>query len=299
MDAKQEVSIWIRDKIESSISKINRCLFPEPRLNGTQDGFELWLLFESVPANGYLPAFQQKHEIKFAASTTCTCRCPYFLSTKLPCNAICALLGKKGYVTMTQLSQFLHDMWLVKNHPLYDVAIKPADQLATHSTALTTQPPSETAQRDHIRRLNADAMRSIEIPSDATGRRHYFSLLWDQILPGTILSAQSSRALAEFMVRHRADLGQAHALIVPPARAISSIQERSGMGPAYEVANLANKAPYDRSAISRIAKARARDPACYTVYKSGIPGQLVMCLCGAQHINDKVVGRPFQGHGLI
>ena len=125
------VSDWIRLKVEDSVSKIIRCLNPEPRFIGTcggDQGHEMWLLFEQVPHKLYLPAFQQRHELKFSLGdvASCECKCPYFMSTRLPCCAMCALLARKGFVTTDQMCPFLHSMWLVKNHPLYVLATKPA-----------------------------------------------------------------------------------------------------------------------------------------------------------------------------
>jgi hypothetical protein len=293
VDAKHEVSDWIGAKIDASVKRINRCLCPVPRLNGTENGYELWLLFESVPLRDYLPAFVQKHEVRFKELSVCECRCPYFVSTKLPCSAVCAVLAQKGYATIPQLSQFLHGMWLVRNHPLFEHATKPQEQAS--QIIEPPLPPIQSVADDagNICRMNADAMRALEVPTDPPGRRQYLSSLWEQIITGTIASAPASRSLAAFLLQHRATLSRSQVLMVPPARAITSAQDRSGKGPAADVANKAAKPAYNRSAKKRVADARSKDPACYSVCRTGIPGQMVKCLCGVEHVNDKRVSHLF------
>jgi hypothetical protein len=292
----QEVSDWIRDKLNSAITKSTRCLNPMPRLESTEGGYENYVLYESVPVKGFLPAFLQKHRVRFKESSVCTCSCPHFISTRLPCGAVCVVLGQKGYVSIAQVSQFLFGMWLVKKHPLFDYAtkIQPQEQAAHVGAPAAAPLPSNLvsapAATDQIRRMNSDALRSFVVPSTVASRREYLSTLWGQILPDTILSVPSSKAMAEFLLQHRASLGNSQVLMGPPPVAISSGQERSGRGPAAEVTNLADKTAYCRSARKRVASARARDPSCFAVYKTGVPGQLVKCFCGVEHTNDKQVG---------
>ena len=283
VDAKHEISDWIYAKVDASVRLINRCLFPEPRLQGTfegDDGYELWLLFESVPVQGYLPAFQQRHDVKMAAAA-CSCNCPYFLSTRLPCPAICAVLARKGHVGIRSLCPFLNPMWLVKSHPIYKLAMSPAEPPAILSPAFTA-----SANTSHIHRMNADAMRSFDIPTDLSARRYYLSTLWGSILPATVASAQLSRLVAEFLVQHRSSLGNAQSILVPPPPNISVLQELSRSGPACEVPNLANT-QYRPADKRRKATARARDPSCYSVHKTAVLDAVVKCLCGVEHKNNK------------
>jgi hypothetical protein len=291
--AKQQVSEWIRAKLQTSIHRIIRCLNPEPRLNGTIDGeqgYELWLLFEQVPAKDYLPAFQQKHAIKFKIGNPapCTCECPYFTSTRLPCSGLSALFAKKGMMSIEQMCPYLFPMWLVKNHPLYSLAMQSDAQATSLAPAvvpsLNAQPPSAPAPSSIVRQ-NADALRQLTIPTDVQGRRQYISTLWEQVLPGTVASAPLSRELAECLVQHRAKLGGATSLFTPPTLAITHLQQNSGKGPQHSVANLANTT-YRRTAKNRVSTARALDPSCYSVHKLAAPNQPVRCLCGEEHMNN-------------
>jgi hypothetical protein len=284
--AKHVVSDWIREKIESSIRKIARCLSPEPRLQGTfegDNGHELWLLYESVPVKGYLPAFQQKHTLKFSESGLCTCMCPYFTSTRLPCNAMVTLLARKGIVSIEHICKYLNPMWLVKNHPLFHLANIPAVRPSSSVTIATVQPFAEVSQR-----LNTESLRSLTIPTDINGRRAWLTSLWDQVLPASIACANEARTLAEILIRRRSALGNAHVLLVPPPLGITQSQVTSGAGPASAVLNLANGA-YNRTQRGRITAARVRDPSCYSVWKTAAQGQPVKCLCGVEHVNDKKV----------
>jgi hypothetical protein len=307
LTAKHVVSDWIRLKLECSIRKISRCLSPEPRLHGTFDGdggHELWLLFESVPVKGYLPAFQQKHEIKFSESGLCTCTCPFYTSTRIPCNAIATLLARKGIVSIQDISKFLNPMWLVKNHPIFPLANIPAVPAST-TLSLSSIPAvtASTLSRGPVhvelaQRFNSDALRSLIVPTDVSGRRAWLTSLWEQVLPGSIACAQEARTMAEFLMRRRSALGNSLVLLVPPPLAVTNAQVQSGSGPMASVANLAN-ASYDRRVRGRITIARSRDPSCYSVWKSAGLGQQVTCLCGVQHTNEKKVTPLYFIHFII
>ncbi len=309
-----QVSDWIRLKLAKSVSQINRCLHPDPRFVGTfggdQDHHEMWLLFEQVPQKLYLPAFQQRHELKFALGDvpSCGCSCPYFTSTRLPCSAMCALLARKGIVDTAQMCPFLHPMWLVKNHPLYPIATRPeltADPmlpLEVSETSLridgaaATVPSSQiivsdstSTGADAIVRHNADALRNLSIPTDTNGRRAFLNTLFQQVLPGAAASAVATRDIVECFLAQRAKLGNSLSLLAAPRMAISHRQELAGLGSRTEVPNLAVSKHYNPATRHRITTARAKDPSCYVVNRTAGIDQPVQCMCGQIYINNKKV----------
>jgi hypothetical protein len=296
------------------VSKINRCLHPDPRFNGTvggDQGHELWLLFEQVPQKLYLPAFQQRHELRYKLGDVapCECSCPYFTSTKLPCCAMCALFARKGIVTVAQMCPFLHSMWLVKNHPLFEIATKPAaamespqlfvvsqtsdPQLAASAAIESAVVVSQQFQNASIQRQNADALRNLMIPTDNPGRRNFLSTLFQQVLPGAAASAVVTREIVECLLRQRAALANSQSLLAAPASAISRRAELSRQGPICEIQNLAAFQPrsraYNPSCKGRVATARRKDPSCYGVHKQAGLGLPVTCLCGVEYNNEKRV----------
>jgi hypothetical protein len=275
----------------------------------------MWLLFEQVPQKLYLPAFQQKHELTFSLGnvSACECKCPYFTSTRLPCCAMCALLARKGFTSTAQMIPFLKSMWLVKNHPLYAIATRPAAAestvpLQTSEQAseiltrgiipavdedVTTSQLVPSATSPHtiasIQRHNADALRNLIIPTDTNGRRTFLNTLFQQILPGAAASAVVTRELVECFIVQRAKLGNSQSLIAAPDAAISRRQELSGLGSITEVPNLAASKSYNPAKRHRIYTARKADPSCYGVHKKAGADQPVECLCGVIYINNHKV----------
>jgi hypothetical protein len=304
-------------KLADSATKIMRCLHPEPRFNGTiggDQGYEMWLLFEQVPQKLYLPAFQQKHELTFSLGnvSACECKCPYFTSTRLPCCAMCALLARKGFTTTDQMIPFLKSMWLVKNHPLYGIATRPAaaestvplqasEQAEQASDILTRRSivdedvtttqgvPSANLHTIAIQRHNADALRNLTIPTDTNGRRTFLNTLFQQILPGAAASAVVTREVIECFIVQRAKLGNSQSLIAAPNVAISRRQELAGLGPVAEVPNLAAPKVYNPAKRHRVNTARKADPSCYNLHKKAGLNQPVECMCGETYINNHKV----------
>lgn len=264
---------------------------PQPRLNGTEggdQGHEIWLVYESVPVQGYLPAYQQRHSIRFKLGdpAPCTCCCPHFTSTRLPCSAICTVLAMKNIQTVPDIVKYIDGMWLVENHPCFP--------LATHSSvdqaAITSTSVHSAFQHDVnavISRTNREALQQMELPTDLSGRHQVLTQAFNQILPNTAASAVLSRDLFMVLTQHRCRMTQSQSVILPPPCQISQTQATSGSGPAHAIVNLASVRPYKRSAKQRVSTAKLKDPACYTVHKTGAPGAVVRCLCGQSHVNDK------------
>ncbi len=284
--AKKFVSDWVAEKLQSSIGHVARCLNPAPRLNATNDIEEQWLLFETVPCQGYLPSFQQKHEINIPSPTsrsqTCTCKCPYYTSTRLPCAAICAVLAQRSIHSVEQLAPHLDSMWLVVNHPIYHYATSP-QVLQLHAMPAVSTTSHHGAVVDS-ETWNAAALRATSLPSDAGGRSLVLSSLWLQVFASSAQSVQHSRNLYDLLVRHRASLSHSTILVVAPASSLTVGQLNSQLGPADAVANL-----YNRSAKKRVLTSRGKDPSCYSVHKQAAPLAEVKCLCGISHINDHKV----------
>lgn len=281
---KKSVSDWVAEKLRSSIGHVARCLNPLPRLHATCVDGEQWLLFESFPVQGYLPSFQQKHEVHIpspsSSSQTCTCKCPYYMSTRLPCAAICAVLAQRSIHSVEQMVPHLDSMWLVRNHPIYSYATSPqVPQLHAMQAGSSGHGGGVDAAS-----WNASALRATSLPSDAAGRSLVLSSLWEQVFAPSAQSGQHCRNLYDLLVRHRATLSHATVLVVPPSTTLTVGQLNSQMGPAAAVVNL-----YDRTARRRVSRARSTDPSCYTVHKRAGPLQPVTCLCGIVHNNDHKV----------
>ncbi len=295
VDEKKVVSPWIQAKLETSLRKLHRCLFPAPRLHDTQggdDGVEIWLLFEAVPVKGCLPAFQQKHSIRFKLGqpAPCTCSCPYFTSTRLPCCAMCAVFSSKNIQTIEAISHHMDEMWLIRCHPIYPVAMSLA---ASGASGVAVALPPVTSQNmiavsETIARSNADAMRSVQLPTDVSSRRMVLSNLFAQVLSRTAACSTSSRDMHAYLVQHRSKLAQSQSLFVPPASEISVYQAAVGMGPASEVLNRAN-ITYNPAKKGRVRIARSSDPSKYSTHKQAGYNQPVECLCGIKYTNEKKV----------
>lgn len=268
-------------------------MFPAARLQGTEggdQGYEIWLLFESVPVQGYLPAFQQRHLVKFKLGDPgpCNCSCSHFTSTKLPCCAMCSVLASKNIQSFEDIAKYMEDMWLVKNHPLF--------QLATHSSPSAALPVAEvpsivtTGPSNAVSDLNREAMQQMVLPTDATGRHAVLMQLVHQIMPTTCASAALSRSLYFLLVQHRSLANHSQSILRPPITEISRAQEACGVGPASDVVNLSKVTPaYKRGSKHRVTTAKTRDPSCYTIHKTAAQGAEVECLCGEKHINDHKV----------
>ena len=268
----------------------------------------MWLLFEQVPKKLYLPAFQQRHEITFSLGDvpSCECKCPYFTSTRLPCCAVCALLARKGFSTTAQMCPFLHSMWLVKNHPLYVIATRPAaaeptvtlqasetltqDRVAAaddgHPSQTMVSERGSSCAIEEIHRHNADALRNLMIPTDTNGRRNFLSTMFQQILPGAAASAVVTREVIVCFLVQRAKLGNSQSLIAAPDHSITRRQDLAGQGPATAVRNLA---VYNPARRHRVSTAKLNDPACYVVHKQAGQDQPVKCLCGVIYNNNHKV----------
>jgi hypothetical protein len=280
---------------------INRCMYPAARLQGTEggdQGYEIWLLFESVPVQGYLPAFQQMHLVKFKLgdSGPCSCSCPHFTSTKLPCCAMCSVLASKNVQSFEDIALYMEDMWLVKNHPLFALAT----QATTPSSTPAELPPAAlppaanpfiltTIPLNAISELNRQALQHAVLPTSATGRHAVLMQLVHQLLPSTCVSAVLSKNLYELLIQHRSVMSNSRSFIRPPDAEISTGQAACGVGPANSVVNLSNISNYNPRSKKRIATAKHQDPSCYTVHKSGALGSEVQCLCGEKHINEHKV----------
>ena len=289
---KKSVSDWVAEKLRSSIGQVARCLNPAPRLNATDDSGEQWLLFEATPVQGYLPSFQQKHEIKIpspsCSSQTCTCNCPYYTSTRLPCAAICAVLAQRSIHSVEQLVPHLDQMWLVKNHPIYCYATSPLVPQLRAMQADSGSSNHGPGARDSAA-WNAAALRATSLPSDAAGRSSVLSSLWVQVFAASAQSVQHSRHLYELLVRHRATLSDSTVLVAAPPTSLTVGQLSTHLGPAADVPNLANPNPYNRGARRRVITSRQKDPSCYQVHKLAGNGMEVQCLCGERHINNNKV----------
>ena len=294
---KRVVSPWIEDKLRSSLRKINRCLFPQPMLQGTEggdEGVQIWLVFEAVPVKGYLPAFQQRHLIRFKVGVPapCTCSCPYFTSTRLPCDAMCAIFATKNIQSIEAISHHMDGMWLIRSHPIYPIAmalVASAGVVLPEAVAVSHATPAK--KHVAIERANADALRSIQLPTDVSSRRHVLSTLFEQVLSRTAACASSSSDLHAFLVQHRSKLSQSQTLFVPPPLAISVRQTSAGLGPSAEVPNRANapKRGYNPSAKKRVSTAKLTDPTKYSTHKNAGFNQPVQCLCGCTYNNEKKV----------
>ncbi len=293
VNEKKVVSQWIEEKLDNSLRKINRCLFPAPRLHDTEggnDGVETWLLFEAVPVNGYLPAFQQRHNIRFKLGqpAPCTCSCPYFTSTRLPCNAMCALFSTKNIQTIEAISHHMDEMWLIRGHPIYTLAM--SLEAARASGVGVVVPPvasqNVTAVSETITRSNADAMRSVQLPTDVGSRRVVLSNLFAQVLSRTAACSAFSRDMHDYLVQHRSKLAQSQSVFVPPTSQISAYQSAAGMGPAADVPNRAN-ITYNPAKKGRVRIARNSDPSKYSTFRSAGHNMPVKCLCGLTYNNEK------------
>lgn len=281
---------------------INRCMFPAPRLQGTEggdQGCEIWLLFESVPAQGYLPAYQQRHSVKFKLGdpAPCICSCPHFTSTKLPCSAVCAVLALKNIQSIEEISTYMIPMWLVTNHPLFALTTQSLIPVVMPQGApvlLAANASADTAMA--ISTLNRQAVQQMQLPTDATGRLEVLTQLCNQLLPTTAASASLSKDLHSLLVQHRSRMFQSQSVVCPPRSEISRAQNACGTGPANAVMNMSNHPRYRRNAGQRIGTARSRDPSCYTVYKTAMPGAQVQCLCGGFHINNHKVSSLRSAH---
>lgn len=302
---KKPVSDWVADKLHSSIGHVSRCLCPMPRLQGTDESGEKWLLFETTPAKGYLPGFQQKHDIHFpspsSSSQLCTCKCPYYTSTRLPCPAMCAVFAQKSIASIEQMVPYLDTLWPVRYHPLFCVAtsgVSHPHQTAAPGTALPASQmqrsayaqPDSSATGGSVQNFNDAALRATSLPSDAAGRSSVLASLWSQVFTPSVQSVQHCRNLYELLVRHRASLTHSSNLVVAPPTTLTQSQLAAHAGPASAVVNLS--APhYNPAARRRVATAKAKDPSCYSVHKTAVVGQQVTCLCGVGHINDHKVRR--------
>jgi hypothetical protein len=269
-------------------------MFPAARLQGTEggdQGYEIWLLLESVPVQGYLPAFQQPHLVKFklGVSAPCSCSCPHFTSTKLPCCAMCALLASKNIQSIEDIAAYMDKIWLVENHPLFALATQSsAPAAATCQVAIPLISPSVAS--NVISASNSQAMQQMMLPTDTSGRQAVLVQLFNQLMPTTAASASLCKNLYSLLIQHRTVMSKSQSIIRPPISEVSVAQAACGTGPASAVVNLANVVrTYRRGEKNRIGTARKRDPSCYMVHKTGAPGAEVTCLCGDTHINDHKV----------
>jgi hypothetical protein len=205
---------------------------------------------------------------------------------------MCAILATKNIQSIEAISHHMDGMWLIRNHPIYPIAmalVASAGEVLQEAVAVPHATPAK--KNVAIERLNADAMRTIQLPTDASSRRHVLSTLFEQVLSRTAACASSSSDLHAFLVQHRSKLSQSQTLFVPPPSAISGRQTSAGMGPAAEVPNRANapRRGYNPAAKKRVTTAKITDPTKYSTHKSAGFNQPVTCQCGCTYNNEKKV----------
>ena len=208
------------------------------------------------------------------------CTCPEYTQGLRICAGVCAVLQRQGRGLDYKKETMLHPMWLLKNHPLFELVKSdvPLSVLSAHAV-------QATAHREPL------AVSSVA-PTDIL-RHACLSNLFEDVLPQSMKSPFFEQ-LRDNLLRHKQVIaGQlpCHPPLFAPISQLSVAQQNAGQGSQADAVNLsrlptiANR--YNRGAGNRVAAAQAKDPSAYSVHTTAVHGTKVMCCCGAEITNSK------------
>jgi hypothetical protein len=222
-----------------------------------------------------LPAYVQTHIVTFSTDRTHpTCTCPEYTQGLRMCAAVCAVLFHLGRGHEHKQVSQLHDIWHLRNHPLW---------------ALVEDPAMSFPFRCSLQTSSSDTTK-ISIPPNDVLRMAILQGAFQEILHGSLKSPHFEQ-LQDALLKHKQRIsGQSleHPPAFPPQSIIRAVHANNGAVPPSDVTNLSRmSATYNRSSKRRVHAATSRDPMAYSLHKRGVEGAEIQCDCGEKLKNTK------------
>jgi hypothetical protein len=254
----------------------------------TQETDNRWRVVQNVPefkggketSEYTLPPYVQLHIVTFPeGGSHATCTCPEYTQGLRMCSAVCAVLMRLGRGSEhTHVCQ-LHEIWHLRNHPLWCLVDDPSVPFpfrwtmpSTHTCLPEQQEKQLSIQPNHVLRLATLTAAFQQVVIDSLKSPHF-------------------EALHTALLQHRQSIsGQTldHPPAFAPQTPVALVHTNSGAVPPADVVNKSRmSATYVRGARGRVGRATARDPTAYSLHKRGAPGADIQCDCGVTLKNTK------------
>ena len=222
-----------------------------------------------------LPAYVQSHKVTFPADRThATCTCPEYTQGLRICAAVCAVLFHMGRGEEHKLVSQLHDIWHLRNHPLWALVEDPALSFPFHCLLQT----------------NSSDATQLSIAPNHVLRMATLQAVFQEVLHGSLKSPHFEQLHAALLQHKQRMLGQSldHPPAFPPQSIVRAVHANNGTVPPRDVVNLSRmSASYNRGAKQRKETAMSRDPMAYSLHKRGVEGAEIWCDCGEKLKNTK------------
>jgi hypothetical protein len=227
-----------------------------------------------------LPPYVQIHDVTFPEDGShATCTCPEYTQGLRMCAAVCAVLFRLGRGSEHTHVRQLHEIWHVRNHPLWCLLDDGNVLLPFRCTTLST-----------LTRLPEQQEKQLSIHPNHVLRLAKLQAAFQEVVLDSLPSPHFE-ALHTALLHHKQRIsGQTldHPPAFAPQPAVQTVHTNAGAVPASDVLNKSRmSAKYSRAAKGRVVQATTRDPTAYTLHKRGAPGADILCDCGVTLKNTK------------
>ncbi len=254
----------------------------------TQESDNCWRVVQNVPefkggketSEYTLPPYVQIHNVTYPeGGSHATCTCPEYTQGLRMCAAVCAVLFRLGRGSEHTHVRQLHEIWHVRNHPLWCLLDDANVQLPFRCTTLST-----------LTRLPEQQEKQLSIHPNHVLRLAKLQAAFQEVVLGSLPSPHFEALHTALLQQRQSISGQTFDF--PPAfapqTAVETVHTNAGAVPAADVVNKSRmSAKYSRVAKGRVRRATARDPTAYSLHKRGAPGADIRCDCGVTLKNTK------------